>query len=72
METTSKASTIEFLTKIPNRKKISNEDFNFCEVETFLDEIIKSINSQKIINLQVMMSLKQYFINTFINTFQMN
>ena len=45
-ETTSKAATTEFLSKIPNRKKISNEDFNLCEEEISLDEIIKSINFQ--------------------------
>ena len=33
-ETTSKAGTTEFLSKIPNRKKISNEDFNLCVEET--------------------------------------
>ena len=36
-ETTSKAATTEFISKIPNRKKISNEQLN---------EIIESINSQ--------------------------
>ena len=43
-ETTSKAETTEFFSKILNRKKIFNEDFNLCEAETSLDEIIKSIN----------------------------
>ena len=38
------AATTEFVCKIPNRKKISNEHFNLCEVEISLDEIIKSIN----------------------------
>ena len=33
-ETTSKAATIDFLSKIPDRRKISNEDFNLCEEET--------------------------------------
>ena len=33
-ETTSKAATAEFLSKIPNTKKISIEDFNLCEEET--------------------------------------
>ena len=33
-ETTSKAATAEFLSKVPNRTKISNEDFNLCEEET--------------------------------------
>ena len=45
-ETTSKAAT-EFLTKIPNRKKTSNEQLNFCKVKISLGEIIKPINSQK-------------------------
>ena len=34
------------LTKIPNRKKISNEHFNLCEAAISLDEIIKSLNSE--------------------------
>ena len=40
--------TTEFPSKIPNRKKVSNEDFNHCEEETStpLHKIIKSINSQ--------------------------
>ena len=37
---------ILFLSKIPNRKKIFNEQFNPCEAKISLDEIIKSINSQ--------------------------
>ena len=37
-ETTSKAVTTEFLSKIPNGKKISDEDFNLCEAEASLDE----------------------------------
>ena len=28
---TSAAATTEFVQKIPNRKKISNEDFNLCK-----------------------------------------
>ena len=43
---TSTAATTEFVWKIPNRKKISNEHFNLCEAEISLDEIIKSINSE--------------------------
>ena len=43
---TSTAATAEFVCKIPNRKKISNEHFNLCEAEISLDEIIKSINSE--------------------------
>ena len=34
---TSTAATTEFLSKIPNRKKISNEHFNICEAEISLD-----------------------------------
>ena len=45
-ETTSEAATTVFLCKILNREKISNEDFNLCEAELSLDEIIKSINFQ--------------------------
>ena len=40
------AATTEFVCKIPNRKKISNEHFNLCEAEISSDEIIKSINSE--------------------------
>ena len=43
---TSTAATTEFLWKIPNRKKISNEHFNLCEAEISLDEIKKSINPE--------------------------
>ena len=43
---TSTAATTEFVGKIPNRKKISNEHFNLCDAEISLDEIIKSINSE--------------------------
>ena len=32
---------LEFLSKIPNIKKISNEHFNLCEAEISLDKIIK-------------------------------
>ena len=45
-ETTSNAATTEFLSKIPNKKKPSNEKFNLCKAKISLDEIIKSINSQ--------------------------
>ena len=43
---TSTVATTECLSKIPSRKKIFNEHFNLCEVEIYLDEIIKSINSE--------------------------
>ena len=32
-ETTSKTATTEFLSKIPNRKIISNEQFHLCEAK---------------------------------------
>ena len=43
---TSTAATTEFICKIYNRRKISNEDFNLCEAETSLDKIVKSRNSK--------------------------
>ena len=43
---TSTVATNEFLCKICNRNKISNEYFSLCEAEISLDEIIKSINSE--------------------------
>ena len=46
MKWTSTAATTEFVFKIPNRRKISNEHFNLCEADISLDEIIKSINSE--------------------------
>ena len=38
---TSRAATIEFVWKTPNRKKIFYEHFNLCKAEISLDEIIK-------------------------------
>ena len=46
IDTTSKSSTTEFLSKILKRKKICNEQCNLFEVKISLDEIIKSIYSQ--------------------------
>ena len=43
---TSTAAITEFVCKIPNRKKISNEHFNLWEAKISLDEIIKSTNSE--------------------------
>ena len=37
----------ELLNKIPNSKKISMDQFNLCEAEISLDEIINAINSQR-------------------------
>ena len=42
----STVATTKFLSKILNRKKISNEHFNHCEAEISLDEIIKFLNSE--------------------------
>ena len=39
------STTSEFVGKISNRKKISNERFNLRETEISLDQITKSINS---------------------------
>ena len=46
IETSFKAANAEFLSKTPNRKKISNEKFYHFKVKTYLYEIIKSQNSQ--------------------------
>ena len=46
---TATAATTEFVSKIPNRKKIFNEHFNLCEAERSLDEIIKSVKVGKIV-----------------------
>ena len=40
-------ATAEFPRKIPNRKKVSNEDFNLCKAESSLDGVIKSVFSNK-------------------------
>ena len=45
-KTISKTATIESFSKMPNRKKVSNERFNLCEAKIWLNEIIKSTNSQ--------------------------
>ena len=46
---TSTAATTEFVCKIPNRKRISNEHFHLCETEISLDEIIKSGKVGKVV-----------------------
>ena len=43
---TSTAVTSEFICKVLNGKKISNEHYNLCEPEISLDKIIKSKNSE--------------------------
>ena len=63
-ETTSKAVTPDFLIKIPNIKKISNGQSNFCEAEIFLDD--QKIYKFQVINPQVTMSLERIFINSFL------
>ena len=44
--TNSKAASTKFLSKIPNIKKLSKEQFNLYEAKISLDEIIKFIDSQ--------------------------
>ena len=46
VETTSRAATTDILSRIPNRYKKSNEQFNLSETKISLYEIIKSINSK--------------------------
>ena len=62
---------LEFLSKIPNIKKISNEHFNLCEAEISLDEIIKFRWNHKIlkqiINLQLIIVLQQNFKRVLLN-----
>ena len=41
-----KAASAKFLSKIPNIKKLSKEQFNLYEAKISLDEIIKFIDSQ--------------------------
>ena len=50
-EATSNDSTSKLFSKIPNRRKMSNEQCNLCEARISLDEIVKSINSQTNNNL---------------------
>ena len=45
-ETTTKAATTKFLSKVPSSKKISDKQFNLCEANLSLDEIKKLIKSQ--------------------------
>ena len=47
-EATSRTATTELLSKSPNRKKISDEQFHLCKANLSLDEVTKSINSQTI------------------------
>ena len=65
---TSTAATTEFVCKISNRKKMSNEDFNLCEAEISLDAIIKSINSET----NNKPPCNDGLTAKFIDTFQMN
>ena len=45
-ETTSKTTISELLSKSPNRKKISDEQFHLHKAKISLVEVTKSINSQ--------------------------
>ena len=69
METTSKHATTEFLSKIPNRNKISNKDFNLFEKETWtpLNKIIKPVNSQTRNKSPGNDGLKAVFYKHFLN-----
>ena len=55
-ETTSKTATTEFISKIPNRKKISNEHFHLCEAKIFKMRPQNLYILKQIINFQVMMA----------------
>ena len=44
MTVSSTKQTSDFINKISNRKKISNEHFNLYKTEISSDEIIKSVN----------------------------
>ena len=61
---------LDFISKIPNIKIISNEHFNLWEAGISLDEIIKFRWSHKIlklINLKLMMALQQNFKRVLLN-----
>ena len=62
---------LEFLSKIPNIKQISNEHFNLREADIALNQIIKfRCNNnilKQIINLQLMMSLQKNFKRVLLN-----
>ena len=53
---TSKTTIAELFSKISNKKEISNKKFPHCKTKIFLEKISKSINSQRNIKFQVMMS----------------
>ena len=42
---TSKTAIAEIFSKISNKKKISNKQFQHCEAKIFLEKVTKSINS---------------------------
>ena len=65
---TSKAAIAELLSKISNKKKISNKQFHHCEANIFLEKVTKSINSQT----NMKSSGKDSLTRNFITTFQMN
>ena len=55
--------TTAFLSKSPNRKKISKEHVDLCGVDISVDGIIKFINSKTNNEFQVIMALQQNFLN---------
>ena len=65
---TFKTAIAEILSKISNKKKISNKQFPHCEANIFLEKVIKSINSQT----NMKSSGNDSLTANFINTFQMN
>ena len=64
---TSTAATTQFVSKIPNRKKISYEHYNLCQAEISLDEIIKSIISETNNKLPGSEGLTVEFYRHFLN-----
>ena len=62
-----KLQLLNFLAKVLTEKKISNEDFNLCEAETSLDEIIIFINSQTNNESPGNEALKEVFYKHFSN-----
>ena len=62
---------LQFLSKVPNIKKIPNEHFHLCEAEISLYEIIKFRWNykilKKIINLQLIIALQENFKRALLN-----
>ena len=65
---TSRTAIAELLSKISNKKKISNKQFHRCQAKIFLEKVTKSINSQA----NMKSSGNDSLTTNFITTFQMN